>query len=87
MADRTPSRQILAPDQIDRVAEAVLAVTRELWVTRDRLMMLESVLLRHGIDAAAEIDTIDPDPALREKLDGARDRLIRSVADALNGQA
>lgn len=84
MADLTPPRQILAPDQIDRVAEALLAVTRELWVTRDRLMMLESVLSRHGIDAAAEIDAIEVDPALREMLDAARDRLIRAVEEALN---
>jgi hypothetical protein len=85
VADLTQPRQILDPGQIDRVADALLALTRELWVTRDRQILLEGVLAKHGIDAGAEIDAIEPDAALQARLDGERDRLIGAVVAALNG--
>jgi len=85
MVDVTQSRQILDPGQIDRVADALLALTRELWVTRDRQILLENVLARHGIDAGAQIDALEPDAALQSRLDGERDRLIGAVVEALNG--
>lgn len=86
MADLTPPRRILAPDQIDQVAQALLALARELWVAVDRQIMLEAVLARNGIDAAAEIDALEPDPALQASLDARRDRLIGAIASALNGE-
>lgn len=86
MADLTPPRQILAPEQIDHVAQALLALARELWVVVDRQIILEAVLARHGIDAAAEVDALEPDPALQAKLDARRDRLVGAIASALNGE-
>ncbi len=84
MADPTPERAILAPGSLDRVADAVLALTREVWVLRDRQMVLEKVLADHGIDAAAAIDDFTPDAAFQAQLDGERDRLIEAVARALD---
>lgn len=85
MSDVTPERQILHPDQIDDVAKAVLALARELWVTRDRMILMEGVLAECGIDIAAAIDAHVPDAALQARLDVERDRLIGAVVDALNG--
>jgi hypothetical protein len=87
MSDVTPARQILKPDQIDDVAKAVLALARELWVTRDRMILMEGVLAERGIDIAAAIDAHVPDAALQARLDNERDRLIGAVVDALNGGA
>jgi hypothetical protein len=84
MADPTPERAILAPGSLDRVADAVLALTREVWVLRDRQMVLEKVLADHGIDAVAAIDRFTPDAAFQARLDGERDRLIEAVARALD---
>lgn len=86
MADLTPPRKILAPEQIDQVAQAVLALARELWVAVDRQIVLEAVLARHGIDASSEIDALEPDAALQAKLDARRDRIIGAIASALNGE-
>lgn len=85
MADTTPARQILKTDQIDGVANAVLALARELWVMRDRQIIIESVLAARGIDIAAAVDAYEPDEVLQARLDGERDRLIRTVADAMGG--
>lgn len=85
MADPTPVRTILPPASLDRVADAVLALTRELWIMRDRQMILETVLADRGMDVAALIDDFTPDAAFQQRLDAARDRLIEAVAGALDG--
>ena len=85
MSDTTPPRRILKPDQIDDVAKAVLALARELWVTRDRQIAVEAVLARHGLDIAAEVDAFEPDAAIQARLDIDRDRLIGAVVAALDG--
>jgi hypothetical protein len=60
VSDHTGHRQFLGADQVDNVADAVLALARELWVVADRQLILEAALARHGIDAAAEIDSFEP---------------------------
>lgn len=87
MRDRTPERTILEPAQINEVAAAVLTLARELWTVRDRLTILEAVLEKHGIDAAAEIDGFDVAPALQTQLDAERDRMIGALAAAFAGEA
>ena len=85
MTDITAPRQILAPDRIDDVAKSVLALTRELWVMRDRQIVTEAVLASRGIDLREELDGFQPDAALQAKLDAERDRIIAAVAAALGG--
>jgi hypothetical protein len=86
MPDLTPGRTILKPEQIDDVAQAVLAVARELWVTIDRQLVLESVLAKHGLDVSTEIDALEPDPVLQAKLDARRAALLDTITQALNGK-
>ncbi|MGE4322013.1 MAG: hypothetical protein AB7E60_03180 [Sphingobium sp.] len=86
MADPTPQRTILSPDSFDRLADAVLALTREMWVLRDRQMVMEAVLAARGIDVAAAIDAFVPDDAFQARLDTERDRLIETVAGVLDGR-
>ena len=85
MPDLTPERRILAAENVDRVAEAVLALARELWVLNDRVRVLEAVLEQKGLDVSAEIERFEPDAAMQQKLDAARDRIIDAVAGALAG--
>jgi hypothetical protein len=86
MPDLTPERTILKPEQIDDVAQAVLAVARELWVTIDRQLVLEAVLAKRGLDVSAEVDALEPDPALQAKLDARRAALLETITQALNGK-
>lgn len=78
-----PARQIFKPEQIDDVAEAVIALTRELWVTVDRVAVLEKVLENRGVPVQAEIDAYQPDEAFQAELDAKRDRLLNAVLVAL----
>ena len=84
MSDHTAERRFLGADQVDNVADAVLALARELWVVADRQLVLEAVLAGHGIDAQAEIDSFEPDAAMQAALDARRDRMIAAVSQALS---
>lgn len=80
--DITAERQILPDHRIDDVAEAVIALARELWVVADRQIVTEAVLAKHGIDPS-EIDRMQPDEALAAKLDTRRQQIIDNLLVAL----
>lgn len=80
--DTTAERRILTDDRIDDLGEAILALTREIWVLTDRQAVLEAVLAEQGIDVT-RIDAYAPDEAMRERLAGRRQLLIDNVLTAL----
>lgn len=79
-----PARPMLGPDQIDDLAQAVLTLTRELWLVIDRQAVTEKLLERHGVDAA-EIDAFQPDAAFAEELDSRRSALVEAIVGAMRG--
>jgi len=78
-----PERQILKPARLDDLGQAVLALTRELWLLTDRLAVMEKVLERRGLSLSAEIDAYVPDPEFSAELERRRNRLLQAVLDAL----
>ena len=80
-----PKQQILSDLDVDSLGQAVLSLCHELWILRDRMTILESVLEKHGIDAAEEIETLQPDDALEERLRTQGRALVERVIGALNG--
>jgi hypothetical protein len=86
MADVTPARRMLGPEQVDDLAEALLVLARELWVVRDRQIVTELILAERGIDVAEAIDAYEPDAAVQARLDAERDRLVELLARALGGE-
>jgi len=84
--DQTEPRRILPEHRIDNVANAVIALMRELWVVQDRQVILEKLLADAGIPTA-EIDRLQPDPATQQLLEARRDALIDHVIGAMRGTA
>ncbi len=78
-----PRRRILGAERLDDVAEAVLALTREVWLLTDRLVVMEKVMAANGVDLTAQIDAYEPDEACREELEAKRTRLLGAVLAAL----
>ena len=78
-----PDAANLRSDDIDRLGKALLSLSRELWVVKDRLCVLEAALENQGIIAADLIDEFQPDEALQKRLEAERAVLINSVLDAL----
>ncbi len=87
VAGDSRARHILTVDQLDSLGEAILALTSEVWILTDRLMVLEEVLKSTGIDVAAAVETFVPPPAFEKRLDSRRDQLIAAVLSALQGEA
>jgi len=81
-----PPYQRMRPGQVDNVAEAVLALARELWVVTDRLAIVEAVLEEKGVVVADLIDSYQPDAALEAKLKTKRERLVKVIEDSLIGE-
>lgn len=73
----------LRPEDIDRLGQALLTLTSELWVTRDRVRILEAALVNAGLLTADALDQLQPDTALQAELDAERARLIDTVLAAL----
>ena len=73
----------LRPEDIDQLGQALITLTKELWVIKDRVRVLETVLADAGIVTPDAVDTFQPDEALQEILDKDRAQLINQVLGAL----
>jgi hypothetical protein len=73
----------LRDDDIDRLGHALISLTQELWVMKDRQRVLEAALSKAGIIPDGTIDSFRPDEALQGKLDGERQQLIDNVINVL----
>jgi len=73
----------LTPEDIDRLGQAFLSLTREVWVLKDRLRVLEAVLRDAGLLVPGAVDSYQPDPELEDMLCEERRRLIEQVLGPL----
>ena len=76
------SEAYLSSGNIDDLGRMVMALVSELWITRDRLAALETMLDAKGVVAARELDNIVPSAAQASVLEAMRDRLVASVLGA-----
>ena len=51
-------RSLLTPDQIDNLGFALIALTKELWVVKDRQLITEALLKEKGV--LADLDAYQP---------------------------
>jgi hypothetical protein len=76
----------LRPEDIDKLGQALLTLTKELWVVKDRLRVLEAALTEAGTIVPNAIETYQPDESLTELLGQERAQLIEQVLGALNSE-
>lgn len=73
------TRPLSAKTEADPLYQMLVNLTRELWVVKDRLLILEEVLESAGITVSELIDQHQPDEALSENLDRERALLLKRV--------
>ena len=78
-----PDRVTLTQADVASLGQAVLTLTRELWVITDRMHVMEAVLAKHGLDISDEISQHTPDSVLSEKLQRDGTALIERVLSSL----
>lgn len=69
----------------DPVAQLALMLAKELWVLKDRQLVLEAVLSQNGIPVRELVERWQPTAAEREAIDAARRQFTAEVVAALEG--
>ena len=80
----SPDRVTLTDVDVASLGQAVLTLTRELWVITDRMHVMEAVLAKHGLDRIDEITQHKPDSDLSDKLQQEGVALIERVLASLS---
>jgi hypothetical protein len=75
--------EVLHETDIDHLGQALITLTKELWIVKDRQRVLEATLVDAGLLKNVAVDTYQPDAALQAELQTARQNLIDGVIDAL----
>ena len=73
----------LRPEDLDRLGQALITLTKELWVVKDRVRVLEATLTDAGVIVPNAVDQFQPDTALKDELSKDRAQLIEQVLSAL----
>ncbi|MEO0995961.1 MAG: hypothetical protein AAFX58_00465 [Pseudomonadota bacterium] len=84
---RVPDRPYLSTKELDALARMNTELLSELWILRDRVLILEHLLSEAGTIAGGAIDAFEPPEALAEKLRADRDAMVARVAGAAHRQA
>lgn len=79
-----PDRTILPETSNDRLGLALIALMREVWVIKDRMMTLEAILEQRGIDVTGTIETFEPDADFTARLQAEGSAFIKAVTDVLS---
>lgn len=74
-----PGRAYFDAVVTDNIVDALIELSAELWTVRDRLHILEQVLGRQGIDAAALVEAHVPDAAANAARKALREAFIARV--------
>ena len=78
------TERILDAADIDRLGQAIVSLTKEIWILRDRQRVLEQLLVEHNVLAPDAVATYVPDQALSDELQSERQALISSVLTVLS---
>lgn len=81
------TRQLLPNDHAvrsDPIAQLAIMLAKELWLLRDRQIVLEAVLAEKGIAASELVDAYQPTGAVKARLARERSRFLEEIQSALS---
>ena len=78
--------QMLHPTDIDHLGRALIALTKELWIVKDRQRVLEAALVDAGLLDNVAVDAYQPDAKLEIELKAERQKLIDGVINSLTAK-
>ena len=76
--DRKPG-PYLREEDVDQLARQNTQLMTELWIVKDRLAVLEALLVEKGLLGERDIDDQPPEGELADKLDRERERFIKRI--------
>jgi len=79
-----PERETLNNLDVAALGQAVMTLTKEIWVLTDRQRVMEAVLAQKGMDISKEIKTFQPDADMQAELKQEGSALIERVLGSLS---
>lgn len=79
---KAPARPVTGDESLDRLLRMNTELLSELWILRDRVMVLEKILEEKGLLNAEAVNSYTPSSEFADELQNERDRLVRRVAGA-----
>jgi hypothetical protein len=76
------SDSYLTAENVDDLGRMTMALLAELWIVRDRMAVLEQLLVERGGLSEGAIDDYVPAAAFSAKLEQLRDRMAGAVVGA-----
>lgn len=77
-----PDRSYLSSREMDALARSHTELLSEVWILRDRVLLLEHLLVQAGVLKDGQLDSLEPPPGLAEALQKDRDAMVARVAGA-----
>jgi len=81
--DRQRPSYLNGAERLDDMARMVMELTSELWILKDRTMVLEHLLASRNLVADGEIDAFRPTQELAAQLRREREALVARVLGTL----
>ena len=79
---KPPARPLTGDESLDRLLRMNTELLSELWILRDRVMVLEKILEEKGLLDPGAIDGYAPSAEFGEALQDERDGMVRRVTGA-----
>jgi hypothetical protein len=76
---RAPRPVYLDDVRLDRMLGAIVELTAQLYVAKDRTRVLEQLLIDKGVLTAEEIEFYSPDPEFEARATKDREELLKAV--------
>jgi hypothetical protein len=80
-----PDWDILVSADLDGLGQAIITLTKEIWVLTDRLHVMEAVMADNGMDISEQIKNYQPSEALQAKLNSESQTLVEKVLTSIAG--
>ena len=77
-----PDEPYLQSTDLDYLVRMNAELLSELWIARDRIAVLEQVLVDRGVIGATDVDSYVPDDAMTERLETLRRVVVENVLGA-----
>ncbi|MBL0923124.1 MAG: hypothetical protein IBJ12_01475 [Sphingomonadaceae bacterium] len=68
----------------DNILDALIELAAEVWTTRDRVSVLETVLAEQGIDAAALVEAPIPSPEQAAERKARREAFVAQIFNSFS---
>jgi hypothetical protein len=72
----------IGSEALDHLARMNVELLSELWIMRDRMAVLERLLIDKGVIADGAVDTFVPDQAFTDKIEKLRALIVENVIGA-----